>query len=548
MIIVNKKSLDTERGASPLQFLLFITSFTLLSYCCDLIRVGYFSSRLNSLADIAVESATQYIIKGKEAGLYDALLRNRGQDFFELDSAAEWKKAVKITNSSAENGLATATIALNYSVKTLFMGLYGFEKINIGVKKRIQYSTMEDVVEISTGRGLSCAIDIHKDVWCWGKRGDGPSAISDVLPYKVALPIKVKHVFVGHYLACATSNDIPASSKVYCWNDGIMDPAMTGPPKHIPALDGSIKLSLGEIANCALLYSGNVLCWTREGYNGELGDGTFLAEGTGTGLVWPPHLVSITNVKDISAGFNQVCALKNTDEIFCWGDDLKGALGVGSFKTYTGDYTFDTDPLYYMARGGTKNVSPFRQGIPVGPLAGIPNPKELVGCTFHRMMTLGTDGKVYGWGLNDNYQLAISPSLRADWYDKPLTSSPEQFFAPSVKNVLCGVITTCIQPSSSDHDISCVGSNSHGLLGQGDPASTFISTNWLPIKANWTGNIIALASRGDTHFCIIDSTFTPWCWGYNISGALGYGDAVDIPNSSISSLPRPIIRARILYT
>jgi alpha-tubulin suppressor-like RCC1 family protein len=90
-----------------------------------------------------------------------------------------------------------------------------------------------------------------------------------------------------------------------------------------------VDISAGDAHVCALLETQDVICWGRNS-NGQLGyghtdnignDETPLSAGT-VQLGGP--------VKQVSAGGNHSCAIMaETNELYCWGINSGGELGLG---------------------------------------------------------------------------------------------------------------------------------------------------------------------------------------------------------------------------
>ena len=84
-------------------------------------------------------------------------------------------------------------------------------------------------------------------------------------------------------------------------------------------------LSEGNNHYCAILDDGSVSCWGRNN-NGQLGDGTNSNRNSpvSVNLGTNKTAVSISSSNDFS------CALLNTGEVSCWGDNSYGILADGT--------------------------------------------------------------------------------------------------------------------------------------------------------------------------------------------------------------------------
>jgi alpha-tubulin suppressor-like RCC1 family protein len=138
------------------------------------------------------------------------------------------------------------------------------------------------MVSVALGEDLfACAVSISGDVWCWGNDRYG-SLGARVQPAPVILP--------------------------------------PGVVSGLPAVD---DIALGAAHACAKTKDGELFCW---GYNaaGELGLG-FASDMVAT----PTQVAGIGIVRTIAAGDDHTCVINTDDQLFCWGINTDGELGVG---------------------------------------------------------------------------------------------------------------------------------------------------------------------------------------------------------------------------
>jgi len=552
------KCYQMERGSSPLQILLVLISFLLMAYTSDVIRTKSVSSRLDDIVEFAAVGSANYIINGSYTEFYEALARNSGGDFPKLKTAAEWAAASTITTIDDKNGVKAINFVTSYNLDTFFMSLVGFKNIQVSSRSTVKYSGLTKSVQIATGEDVTCVIDINKNPWCWGRNTHlnatlpvGSNLEKGPLPQKI-LNLNFKSIAIGGNLVCAITDAVGAASEVYCWNEGVLAP-LSGPPVKISALAGATKIDMVRAQACAVLYNGELRCWNFNHALGLLGNFTTPATGS-----WPPVTPDISNVRDVAVNLDAVCALTNANEIYCWGNNIRGNVGIGYFDTYTGDYVATTQNLTHM--GGTIVGYPFPYYTPQGPLAGILAPKELNFAGYYRSMVLADDGTTYGWGINNVNQLSLPPSFSHGTNELPRVSKPYVMFAPKAKFQIVSTVNTCIVPLADTKNVLCQGSDEYGILGGGGSGSNVLSATMIPTKSYWTGDIVKVATPSFMHVCIIDSLLVPWCWGRNDAGDLGYGQTIWDPDPydgfHCSSgpgcplnfgMPRPIIRSRVVY-
>jgi len=78
-----------------------------------------------------------------------------------------------------------------------------------------------------------------------------------------------------------------------------------------------------------------VYCWGRNNH-GQLGDNTTTDRYTPVQVLGVNGSGYLTNISQLSAGYDHTCALKNNGTLYCWGGNWAGALGD---NTTTDRYT-----------------------------------------------------------------------------------------------------------------------------------------------------------------------------------------------------------------
>ena len=171
-----------------------------------------------------------------------------------------------------------------------------------------------------------CAYSVVGELWCWGTNDDGQLGIgtTDVssAPASVALS-NVRQVGVGTDHTCAIQSD----GSLYCWGanaqgqlgDGTMDSSLV--PIAVGGLTDVEAVAAGETHTCAIR-AGGVWCFGSDVF-GALGNG-----GADADSVVPTAVDGLSGVTQIRAGERFTCALTSSGEVFCWGDNATGQLGV----------------------------------------------------------------------------------------------------------------------------------------------------------------------------------------------------------------------------
>ena len=183
------------------------------------------------------------------------------------------------------------------------------------------------------------------------------------------------------------------------------------------------------------------------------------------------------------AGGTTTCAIDHAGTAFCWGAGSSGQLGNG---------------------GTAESPAPVR--VNGGPYSAL-------SATDNAVCGLRFDGGVECWGgLVDG--CCAQPVPRA-------TVAVPTRVATSIafSHMSLGALAMCGLDGS--HRAFCWGDETNGALGNGIDTSA-IAPPATPVAG---GHVFASLSEGVFGGCGLDGTGQAWCWGANIFGELGTGDA-----------------------
>jgi len=236
------------------------------------------------------------------------------------------------------------------------------------------------IVEVAAAGFNTCALSVDGNLFCWGRNlygevGDGTGGVGQERRVPSFTLAGVRRVFPGLTHFCAELEVGP----IVCWGrndygqlgDGTLDDRYL--PTHLAVLGGrrALDLSLpGIFFGCALLEGGLVGCWGQESMLGSGSEGTgisaalVLVEATAGGVVDDAERVSVGGSsacvlrpdslscwnnrigsgsssrssratvvpggrpENVVVGTLSTCAVYS-GELFCWGDNEWGQLGVG---------------------------------------------------------------------------------------------------------------------------------------------------------------------------------------------------------------------------
>ncbi len=294
---------------------------------------------------------------------------------------------------------------------------------------------------MSAGGGTTCGIKKNQRLFCWGvnhrgQLGDGTDK-PRTRPTVIAKNKKWTAVNAGWFNTCG----ITAQTKLYCWGD-----------------------------NAA----------------GQIGDG-----GKAKVRTKPTLVKRGKNWASVSVGSRFVCGTKKSGALFCWGGNLFGQLGLGSYA------------------GRTK---PTR--------VGTGQSWAEVSTSWTHTCARDTSGGVACWGRNTFGQVG----------DGTVTTTATPQAVPGLKAV---DITTIEGASCAIDDrarVQCWGNNAYGVIGDGSKPFTTSPepgpTDMREIEGGWR------------HVCGITTSGSPYCWGQNDRAQLGNGTLTSSPSpTEVEPLP-----------
>ena len=411
-------------------------------------------------------------------------------------------------------------------------------------------------VQIISEATTACALINDGSVWCWGINTLGQLGYlpNNFVNSTFAVPVfgvtNAMSIVGGYAYACA----ILADATMVCWgsNGGGQIGDGTTSAHSIPVSPSNISnvqaAALGVGHTCVIFTDGTVYCWGTNNI-GQLGDGTmsnrFTPNPTPTTLV--PITLPSSSTPDtavqIAAGNNFTCVLTASDNVWCWGTNLKGQFGNGTLMPassatpvqslasgqmltaiYGGTNAttnvgylcglkpvmgFGVVPLCwgYDGDGQTGNQTTLPAVVTPTPALNITNVIS-IGLGPAHMVALYGDNSEMGWGDFGNGKLGDGTSVGS------LTSVARGASIPNATSVAAGGAHSCAI-SGANHTVSCWGDNSFGQLG-----NSLVGINYSAPDPTTITNASKL-ELGDNFSCALKSTGHVVCWGGNEHGQVG---------------------------
>lgn len=366
---------------------------------------------------------------------------------------------------------------------------------------------LDDVIQVTAGDGHTCAIRRGGQVVCWGAN-----------PY----------LQIGQDSSVSRST-IPMPVKQAGW---------TGTAPDDGPLENVVQLAGGNRHTCARQTGGSVVCWGANSV-GQLGNGattnSFIpvaVKQTGwTGI--PPNDHSLGDAIRITAarGGLHTCAVRTSGQVACWGNNVNGQLGDGTF-------TDRTSPVAVKQVGWTA-------GSPGDGL--LTDASQIAAGAFHSC-AVGQDGGVTCWGSNQKGQLGTGastgsavpvPVRQTGWTGTP----PDDKLFHDATGITAGREFSCA--TGEDRTVSCWGLNEYGQLGDGTTTPRAVPVAVKPVgwsEATPTDQRlgpVATVAAGDSHVCALMVSSPAVCWGSDSNGQLANGN---IGDDFSASVPGKVLR------
>jgi alpha-tubulin suppressor-like RCC1 family protein len=313
---------------------------------------------------------------------------------------------------------------------------------------RVPGSPAGAFAHVSGGTSVHCATRTTGTVFCWGNNDRGELGQGDRLarqmPARVLLPAGAESVSGKFESYCARTAD----GALHCWgqnDEGQMGQSDIGTPMDalIPVRVGTasdwVTAAAGQGHTCAIRGSGQLYCWGRN-TDGELG----LGPGMPVQIRTPTLVPGDADWRVIATGQNHTCGIRATGRLYCFGDGEFGQLGVAPRA--------DTSVPVEVGDGSDW--------------------RAIAVDTFHSCGLRG-EGTLWCWGRNVEGQLGTGDIQDRD---VPAQVGRDADWA----GVSTGRFHTCAR--KKDGTAYCTGANDGGKLGTGDTDRRNVMTriDWGP--------------------------------------------------------------------
>ena len=235
-----------------------------------------------------------------------------------------------------------------------------------GRKEPVQVSGGHTWASVSSGTEYTCGLTTAGDAYCWGKNSDG--VLGDGTTTDRSIPTLVAGGYTWVSVDSGTRHTCGATTEEdgYCWGwefwgqGGVggtwarccrstvsrthnEKTTITSPSQKVQGLSSFASISSGGLHSCGITTGSEGYCWGNN-ESGQAGNGSFprgVYWGTTNGCIGggychdygpmaPEIITGLRTWTSVSAGDSHTCAIETTDELYCWGLNANGRLGINS--------------------------------------------------------------------------------------------------------------------------------------------------------------------------------------------------------------------------
>lgn len=363
-------------------------------------------------------------------------------------------------------------------------------------------------LQVSVGYVHACALLEDRQVYCWGDNsggqcGTGRGGQPLAVPTLVRAPaVRFTKVEAGARHTCAISED----ESVYCWGNTTggqcgVDPEDSGEttvgPTRVPHFDATsgappyldrvVDIDTVKAHTCARRSAPpSMVCWGSNTYFERLTTSHALGPAAAE-LAFSPRPVPIDlplDVVDIGMGFESTYAVTLNGEVFAWGWNERGQLGVES----TDSFVPEPASVFLDAGRGPQRIigavevlrsDGSHQCVRMG-VAFAPHSSVLLGAPY------------LCWGANDRGELGLGDSSLG--YQSFQFAMPARAVPDGAQNLVLGEDHACFTLSrDTSWDVYCYGSG--GYVGNGSTGPDQ-AAQWSAERVLWDPTNFAPPSAG----------------------------------------------------
>jgi alpha-tubulin suppressor-like RCC1 family protein len=343
---------------------------------------------------------------------------------------------------------------------------------------------------VSAGYNHSAAIKTDGTMWAWGDNSSGGlgtgaapgTNLSTAVPVPVGTDTDWAWVGVKEGHTAALKNN----GTIWAWGTNYYDQLGLGIDRdvNVPTQMGTdtnwATIICGESHMMAIKTDGTLWAWGNN-YSGMLGDGTTILRDT------PVQIGTDTDWATGACGTSHSVAIKTNGTLWAWGANPHGPDANGSDIHVLAPEQVGTDTDWQTVSAGsgvnvglktngtlwTWGISSFGQlgngtitdSFLVTPAQIGTDTWQYISASQYTIHAIKTDGTLWGWGNNQNFQIGIGASI-----DR---SRPTQVpYGDTYRQISSGGSHT--MAVRTDNSLSGWGHNDHGKIGNGSYQNAYV--------------------------------------------------------------------------
>ena len=398
-------------------------------------------------------------------------------------------------------------------------------------------TSTNDWSEISGGTSHTMGVKTDGTLWTWGVNGNGQLGQNNVTARSSPTQVGTLTNWSKVSATTGASSGFAIKTDGTIWGWGLNSSGQLGDGTTV---NRSSPVQIGTLTNwssISTIFSDHVMAIKTDGTlwgwgnnaSGRIGDGTTVGRSS------PVQIGTLTNWSKVSAGIGHTTAIKGDGTLWSWGTADSGVLGDNTISpSKLSPIQIGTDTNWYDVNAGGAHVLSIKTDgtlwgwgtngsgqLGDGTVINRSSPVQIgtlttwskifAGSSYS--MAIKTDGTLWGWGINANYQLGLGVTTSY--------SSPVQIGTDTTWSKISGGGTSGGQPFSlgikSDNSLWGWGIATSGQLARGVVNATTSLSSPIQIGEDQWSSVYA----GNTTTAAIKTDGTLWAWGVNTAGILG---------------------------